>query len=134
LDIDYESQSQIMSCTQHEYVFSAAIAVFILMAGFATWWSSSLMAILKIRFPAIFSRMGRPRPVKTAESDSTNARVLLFLLSNEHESLADAQLTGTLYKIRLCCVVELIAVVTVLWCLALAPNAKEVMAFGCWLS
>ena len=123
-----------MSCTQHEYVFSAAFAVFILMAGFATWWSSSLMAILKIRFPAIFSRMGRPHPAKTSESDSTNTGFLLFLLSSEHKSLADAQLTGAVYRIRLCCVVELIAAVALVWCIALARNAKEALALGCWFS
>lgn len=92
------------------------------------------MAILEIRFPAIFNRLGRPYSVKAAESDSKNAGFLLFLLSNEHKSVADAQLTRAIYRIRVCCVVELIAVAALVWCFALASNAKDVLELGCWLS
>lgn len=92
------------------------------------------MRILEIRFPTIFSRIGRPQPIKTAESDSTNAGLLLFLLSNEHKLMADARLTETIYKLRFCCIVELLAAAALASCLVLAPSAKDVIKLGCWLT
>ena len=72
--------------------------------------------------------------MKKAESDLANAGFLLFVLSNEHRSLGDAQLTKTIYGIRFCCMVDLLAAAALLSSLALAPNAKDVITFGCWLS
>jgi len=89
-----------MNCGTIDWLFVTAIGLFVLAALVGAWWHSSLCATLKIRHPSTYQLLGRPDPMRTAESDRHSAAIMRFIWSRDYNALNDPEVARHVQILR----------------------------------
>jgi hypothetical protein len=119
-------------CTPVELAFFVAIAVFVLIAGVGSWWSTSLISMLRFRFPAMHGVLGNPDPLIHAESTSHAAAMLRFVFSKDADSLGDVDVSKHVAVIRVCAAVSGVALAVMVMAVLGAGEPNALITLACW--
>jgi hypothetical protein len=121
-----------VACTINDYMFETALLSLAIACLISTWWHSSLIKILEMRHMNTYQILGAPS-LQTTESDRHSIATTLFLISPQHKTLNDKQVTKHVWTLRCCIAIDVGAIG--LLCYALTSSDSTVLkllTFSCW--
>jgi hypothetical protein len=121
-----------MSCAAVDYLYAATLAVFAVTAGMAAWWHSSFAKVLELRHPAIHVLLGKPSPLRTAESDKHAMAMLRFILAGEYKSLNDEVVAKHARVLQACTAIGAVAAIAVAIIASTTSTPAALLAMHCW--
>ena len=120
-----------MNCGTIDWLFVTAIGLFVLAACAIAWWHSSLCAALKIRHPSTYQLLGRPDPMRTAESDRHSAAIMRFIWSSDYDVLDDAEVARHVQMLRATSVACAVAALAAAAFAASSPAPQATLLMAC---
>jgi len=121
-----------MHCSATDFAFLGCVTALVLTGLFSTWKYSSLVKVLELRHPATYASLGKPNPVRTAESDGHALAALGFVLSNHHEMLADKEVTQKVKALRTHAAISTALFLVMAFSLLLAQSPEATVTLACW--
>jgi hypothetical protein len=121
-----------MSCTSTEVLFAVTSVAFVIVGSVATWWNSSLIKLLELRHPTTYELLGRPSPLRTAESDKQAIGMLQFIWAGEYKTLNDNLISKHAYVLRYCLIVGVPVMLVLAGCMMMVDSPRTLISFSCW--
>jgi len=121
-----------MSCTPADLLFAAAAGAFVALAIAGSYWTVSLLTLLRLRHPPTYDVLGRPDPIAQADSAANSAAVLRFIFLREYVELGDPEVSRLCDFLRWCTFSSIVLLALIATALVAAPSVEVVWSFSCW--
>ena len=123
-----------MTCAVSEYVFAAVAALFVALSAVGGWQSISLVTMLRLRHPAIWSLLGKPDGISNSDDAGNAAGLMNFLWRREYLKLGDSQVSAVCDRSRRGMLLSLLLLALALGSLAATPSLERALFLRCWRS
>ena len=120
-----------MSCTISEYLFFVTAAATICLLLIGARQSAILMAMLRLRHPVMWNRLGRPDTSNT-ESAANALGLARFVWRREYEGLGDQQLSDACKRARRSMLLSVLAIAITLSTLISTSSLENTFLMRCW--
>lgn len=121
-----------MTCTVLEYLFAASAAVFLALSAAGGWQSISLVTVLRLRHPVIWSLLGRPDARSKSDDVGNAAGLAKFLWRRDYVKLGDPEFSSMCERSRRCMLRSVLSLAVALVCLAATPAFERALFLQCW--
>ena len=123
-----------MTCTIPEFLFTATAVAFVCLSVVGAAHSISLVKLLRLRHPVMWSILGRPDGTSNADSVSNATALIPFLWRREYLELGDPQLSVVCERCRMGMVLSFLAFALAVGCLLSSPSIERALWLQCWRS
>ena len=120
-----------MSCTISEYSFFATALATICLLLIGARQSAILMAILRLRHPVLWNRLGRP-DTSNSESAANALGLARFVWRRDYEGLGDPQLSEACKRARRNMLLSVLAIAITLITLLSTSSLESTFLLSCW--